>query len=456
MCLAANAQVPTLGNNTISKKDVGVVNAKAILNNTAQEALNTWIEIYEFPNYQGKMVRFTTTTENLSLPFTAKNISIKRGSNNLVRISLSTGGLNSAKNVVISEDVSNLNDLTTTLQSPPYSVLFLQLPYVEIFERPNYQGKSIKFPYQVSRYYPNPAVKNYNATIVSPLLPFVSKNVSIKLSDPKLIAYLKINDLNPLVVHGNVPNLLLPYERINSILIDHKVHIVVSLRAILSEIHNNDCKKIYGNIDFELFTQSSMGGQSLALLADKANVTNPWLTTDNINPLITDKWSFDNNTIFRINAFTESKAMVQQQNKICTTLYNIKDFYSPVTSGKPFLLLRGDYSPYDFHFIVGGMNIVEKGVYLKLKVNLGSAHKGCDLCTDFTWDATMANSDIRIIKLEKLGTPTPGAGMSSTYFIGNYRSDVRQNGGTIGPAHSTYLQFDDGVFQNFIPQLKQL
>jgi hypothetical protein len=55
-----------------------------------------------------------------------------------------------------------------------------------------------------------------------------------------------------------------------------------------------------------------------------------------------------------------------------------------------------------------------------------------------------------------LGTPTPGAGMSSTYFIGNYRSDVRQNGGTIGPAHSTYLQFDDGVFQNFIPQLKQL
>ncbi|NOT92211.1 hypothetical protein [Ferruginibacter sp.] len=454
--LAANAQTPTLSNNTISKKDVGVVNAKAILNNKVQEALNTWIEIYEMPNYQGKMARFNNTVENIILPFTSKNISIKRGSNNLARISLSTGGLNSTKNVVISDDVPNLNALNTTLENPPYSVLFLQLPYVEIFEKPNYQGKSIKFPYQVSKYYPNPAVKNYNVPVVSPPLPFVSKNVSVKLSDPKLIAYLKVNDLNPIVVHDNVPNLQLPYERINSILIDHKVHIVVSLRAILSEIHNNDCKKLYGNIDMEVYTSNGMGGQSFALIADKRNVTNPWITSStNINPIITDQWSFNNNTTFRINAFKESKEDVQQQNKNCTMLYNIKDYYSPVNTGRPFLLLTGDYSPYDFHFIVGSMSIVNKGVYLKLKVDLGSAHKGCDLCTDFTWDAKMATADIKNIPLEKLGTPTPG-GINSTYFVGNYRSDVRTNGGTNGPLHATYLQIDDGIFQNFIPHLKQL
>ncbi len=425
-----------------------IVNPKIVLNknitigNVNPKLLNDsnyYIEIFEKFNYQGKSFRVYKNTDIKTVLFDLEN---SRTEAEQISIKKSPGFFKATvnglyrNNIVIEKDEPEIRFLLTSVES----ITIDELPSIQIFEHPNYTGRSLKLL----------DVKQIKDIV----FPFQSSNISIKFSnEDKIILYLSEKGNNDFkILLNSEPNLSISTQNIESVYLGNKVKIEVAFNGILlNEIHNNDCKRMYGVINYNLIE----------------NVTNA--SFRRMNPIKTKNIdrSFDNN--LRYNVFRA----IQDNNEVCPFAYKVCNYCAPA-NGYPLVKVidrrrgRGnaDGQSYlqtaantvgakQYFYIDSGALFTPKGISslsMEVSTTLGSAHKSCDLCNDFTWDAKMneavteSKSTHEYIVL--------GNKAVALFQFGPYRKHpqgyqrLRPNdiyklavNNFSGPEHETYIQF---------------
>ncbi len=152
--------------------------------------------------------------------------------------------------------------------------------------------------------------------------------------------------------------------------------IEITLRDISYTIHNNDCKRMYGTVGMSL-TFEDMG----------------------------------------LNAFG---------------IGDIFGSYNFINWEKgPVRNIVGNNSSPNLLNVIKTVRI-DPRIWTKCKVNihtnLGSAHKGCDLCTDFTWNVKMPNQQTYPTNLDAAMTLyAPASGITQPMPVGRYSFDNRHS-----------------------------
>ncbi len=377
----------------------GLVNTKLL---TDQQ--NSWIEVYELPDYKGKMVRFTKTVTGypLQLPFTPDRISIRRSNNITLRIKMLE--VSSPVETEITADIPNIRINNGGIQG----FLFENLPYAEIFEFPDFKGRSVKFVESI------PFRDNLG-------LPFPLTNISVKLSSDEVIAYLSGNcgsNNGYITVSRNARLLNIP-NTVCGLRIGKKNAVRMRFNGILSEIHNNDCKRMYGKVQIRMVEKDASGNiLSVCKTFDESRMdANGWVTVFNIP---------------------------KSENRVPANLYDINRYFiadrdvdvtGRKTPGKArlFRLPLNEDRPYEL-FYFDSLSFRRGDLTLEVKANLGSHHKGCDLCTDYTDNASMAREAVQSFGVKNYPD------FENYIQAGRFRTSDAA-GGLIGPVHATYLDF---------------
>ncbi len=421
-----------LNTNVVFNKNNTIPKPSSFLSNDS----SYYIEVFEKFNYQGNSFKIYKYTNLASLPtfesYESRKLSFKK-SPGFFSVLLNN-------DLVIEKDEPRINISGNKIAN----ILFTEKPSIQIFEHPNYTGKSIKL-LDVAQ------IKNIQ-------FPFTSNNISIKFSNEnKVILYLaeKDNDDYKILLNSE-PNLLMSTQNIESVYIGNKVKIEVSFNGILlNEIHNNDCKRMYGQISYNLNETplSISNGTSYRRM-------NP------IKPKNIDR-SFDNN--LRYNVFRQ----IQDNNEVCPFVYKVCNYCTPSNGyplkqvierrrgsgnadGKSYLQTAANtVNAKQYFYIDSGALFTPKGIStlsMQISSKIGSAHKSCDLCNDFTWDATMneeiteskntneyAIIDNKAVALFQFGPYRKSTG-GSQRLDPNDRYKLAVNNFS-GPEHGTYIQF---------------
>lgn len=124
--------------------------------------------------------------------------------------------------------------------------------------------------------------------------------------------------------------------------------ISIKLLGVSSDIHNGDCKRGYGTVNVTLWEIDDRGNR----VNKVRRLMMPGRSGEG-NLLDWEKGPVRNINNFPVNGF-----LPNVEDKIATFSAN----YSLIKMNR---------------------------IILVVKTNLGTAHKGCDLCSDFTWDAKM-------------------------------------------------------------------
>ena len=209
--------------------------------------------------------------------------------------------------------------------------------WVEIFEKPNYTGKS----------------KIYTANTTIPQLAGNLKNISVHIS-AKTIAFLTINcndGPSKISILKDMPNVTInSNSAICSILLDEKMFIEVKYNGLESQIHNNDCKKAWGKVEVSV-TAGTTDGDVVACATEEA-------------------FSFYPVVFF---------------NSTPTTLMNYQNyiFNTPPTPVETVVYNSTDNKFLTQRFIVGKSALQNDNVTVFVKCKFQSAHKSSDLALDY-------------------------------------------------------------------------
>lgn len=404
------AQVQKIDTKATNKKDVATTINK--LNAEAQEAANTWIEIYELPNYQGQKLRFTQTKEFPSFPFALDRISIKKGNFITTKVTINIDGNLRGADIEIKNDIPNLRVGNGGISL----IKFTSLPWIEIFEQPNQQGRSVKFVEDI--------VNSENLN-----LPFLTNNISVKLSSDDVIVTLSLNcggTKTYSYIDRVKTNLNLPNTNICGLHIGKKAAIRLRFNGILTEIHNNDCKRMYGTIKYRIVEKDLNGNIVGFSKTIKASESTQWGWVNVFNAPKNDAVVYP--LVFDVNKYFIQDRDGHRTNRQYGNLHDAPR----------------DEDTYILHYFDSAA-FQHNRIFLEVTTNIGSHHKGCDLCTDYTDNATMVTP---VVKQIPITINSPFGQLQA----GKYRSKGGQ-GDFLGPEHATYLDFSfTNVNYNFYRQ----
>jgi hypothetical protein len=256
---------------------------------------------------------------------------------------------NGQKNPNKDKEFSNVTSTNQILkQSAKY--------WVEIFNNENYRGGSTLF--------------TTNST--KPQLPEKLSKISLKLS-PNTVAYLTINCTDipyEVMFTGNTSSFTITdLGGICGIRIDERAAICIKFNGIETQVHNNDCKKISGNLSVSVIERQSDG--SFVQCYNKSNQ----LRTTFLN---TKKGTLPNYSTFVFNDQAEPPSAI------------VRDY-----SFNPWKLLQDS-------FIVGKSALKERKVFVRVHSKLNSEHKQSDLALDYTDNVSTKdnNTEFNINRLQ--------------------------------------------------------
>lgn len=343
------------------------------------EASQKWIEVFEFPNFQGRSVKITSNKSGYGeqlFSFKPDKISIKRGNCKTWDIYFNQGMQGIIANDMRFSHFKVSGDITELRvgNEDSYNIIFVERPWVQIFEQPNYQGKSEIIALGNSR----PLLKEFRGTLSYHGWEFVNDEVqqpnlglsfstsggSIKLGSDNFIATLMHNHRGRIIytlIDRNSPNIIVKDGEnvianagdLAGITINIKGAMRLGLQNVLATIHNNDCRRMYGRVKVRL-VHKDMNGLVKAItggikrgISDREGwvelYNSPKESSGSPSPLVRNK----------------SDAALPPQT------YNYED-------GKHQVLFYDDGA-----FRTGRL-------FLQIKFNICTHHKGCDLCTDYT------------------------------------------------------------------------
>ncbi len=219
-------------------------------------------------------------------------------------------------------------------------------PTVEIFTEPNFQGTRIE-------------LIGFNNTLNLPI-PYRPgyKNISVRVTSG-YVAYINVCDEfnEEVMVYENSPNLRLYSICTLNIKVDFAVHKLLAFHGFTTDIHNNDCKKIFGQFKLQM-QESRPGGGTTACI-------------------VTSLRRGDENLI---SGYDQREVVVFQRTSAANT--------SQPTCRSPYVFARSH--SFNYHesttggtlsFVVGASAITENRVSFVSYANLHTAHKMNDLAT---------------------------------------------------------------------------
>ncbi|MBP6430792.1 MAG: hypothetical protein KA319_03415 [Ferruginibacter sp.] len=381
----------------------GGLSGTILLSPEISELMNTWVDIYEFPNYQGRVVRVTSNTNNVSLPFVPDLISIKKGNGILKKIFM---GVSNANAFELTNDISNYR----VNKGGVIGIEFQNLPYIEVFEFPDFKGRSALFTQNIY------LKENLD-------LPFIAKNISIRMSDPKMLVYLdffgcnsghsRANERITVLENGNV---VIDDRKLCGLKIGEKMALRVKFNGVITDIHNDDCRRLYGKISYQIkefdeYNREYVLCNFIDFKSRKPDVITVFDVPKNAN------------------------------NPISNYVYNIRNAYLQSLEGEPrgntgrnklFYSPRAENEPYE-EFLVDKNAYIQKRIKIEVITNIGTHHKSCHTCFDYTADASMLNPITQYI------TITNYPNYDFNVQAGNFRHS--STGNFNGPAHSTFVDF---------------
>lgn len=291
------------------------------------------------------------------------------------------------------------------LPKPNTAALIANTAIVEVFENNGFHGKSFKL---------------FNNT--DPLnLPFTPERISIKIA-AGYIAYIKTACAefpSENAYYGNVVTLEIPQREICGIRFAKAYPLNVSFNGISTNVHNNDCKKMYGTVKISVLVKNSEGQY---VNSPRKNNRRPGYSllynvaknTDNQNSRESNNFIFNNNPLPHL--------------------------FATATLGGG---RKEDV------FYIDQQAIENDLVLIEVKSELGSAHKMSDLACDFNWDAKMAKEETFTINPKNLPR-TPAGGQSSELITIPYdaysgRGSCPEATGGPGTLHQYRVHFTLGL-----------
>lgn len=361
-----------------------------------------WVDIYEFPDYHGRKVRFVKSAfdQQLVLPFIPDRVSIKRCRNSTIRILLYE--TSSTFPTEVKEDVPNrrINNSGIT------GIKIEQLNWVEIFEFPDFKGRSVRISETI------PFKENLG-------LPFVLSEFSLKVSAENMLVGLSGNcgsargfktvdrNMNRVRMEGTVCGLRISYRN----------GIRMKFNGFLTDLHNRDCMRMYGTVKIRLVDKAEPGTiRAVYGTVDESRMDyDGWVTVfsrekTEVNPF---PLVFDINR-YAVDAFGSRSTPQNGKGRLAR---------EPLNEDKPYEL-----------FYLDSLSFLEGTMKIQVKVNIGAHHKSCDLCTDYTDNVAMSGEQIVEYPVN---TFRRGGGFVQA---GNFRV-IGGVGGFTGPGHNTFIDF---------------
>lgn len=311
--------------------------------------------------------------------------------------------------------------------------------FVEIFELPNYQGKSFKLNINTENNY----IK----------IPFASNNISFKFSNEDKMILFIAQESNKAVrtFLNSYPSLNINSADITSIIVGTKKKLELNFNGLIYRanfrtsapgIHNSDCKKIYGDLAYKLEMKmrvySGWATSALYPIGEPVNRSND----GKINIFNLPKYKDFVYPYVYNEMHAELAPQAKRQRHLnfppsANILFSVPDLPNAT---KYFYVDSASY--------IKGKNKYDFTAFVKI----GSAHKYCDACTDFTWDAEMKTTDEVKLELpyaihygyvdEARRQPFRLDFLQVGPFRGeNYLGQPTKQDNFTGPPHTTFIQF---------------
>ncbi len=279
---------------------------------------------------------------------------------------------------------------------------------IKVFELPNYQGRSGYF-------------KKVDGKLVPP---FPASNISFTVPHGKIVyirTYFEFS--SEMVFTRSQTNINL--ENVTGIRSDEETSIHVEFQGISTAVHNNDCKRVFGNIKVKIIENSP----------DRDSVQSYMLLAP--NPDISGRQVIRISDGFEPFSFANASSMPETYYR--NHIYN--------NDPEPNIIYpRGRHSgvtaPATGNFVAGKNALREGRVKILVMTDLGSAHKTCDLCDDFSSNIKMKAP---VNKLVVINPFYPGTSITDTtgkqLLFGPYEASGRRDGTAITASAGTIKEF---------------
>lgn len=239
---------------------------------------------------------------------------------------------------------------------------------IEIYSSPNFQGRVAK--------YAGP-IDNFNYP-----LNFKHENLSLKVA-PGYIAIIEFKDAEfpfKAAFYGNYANFGSKYKglTIKSIRIDKAKKVAVNLSGFSTQIHNNDCKRVFGSV-------------KLTLSDDWYGVVYPNIEFQG-RPLSASDVNGYRNTGSDIRMIVEPVPLFERSNDFSRP--NLFEVRAINYDGRTIPAIRStaftqNPLPVSRVFVVSERTYNADLITVVITSDLGTQHKNCDLCTDYSSSVKM-------------------------------------------------------------------
>jgi hypothetical protein len=273
---------------------------------------------------------------------------------------------------------------------------------VEVFEQSNYSGKSGRFRME-------------NGKLIPPFKPM--KNVSFKLPAGKIV-YFKFCTLE------------FPYENayassqgkidlsgVCGIRSDNVTTLPIQFNGLSTVIHNNDCRRVFGSVRIKIF-ETAPDGTSQSFMRYTSSTSFPGPDAFTFQPF----------------ANPNSSTALPYRNLLFDENRGVPSITTIVNSINGGIATGG--------FKVGASALAQGRVWVVVMSNIGSAHKTCDLCDDFSSNVKMAAPITESFPINKLyaGSKIVDA-THNKIVLGPYQARGSRDGSAITASAGTFIDF---------------
>ncbi|HEX2628453.1 MAG TPA: hypothetical protein VHM26_05570 [Chitinophagaceae bacterium] len=261
---------------------------------------------------------------------------------------------------------------------------------IQLFERPDYQGKS--------GYFKKMNDGTYKA-------PFPLNDCSFRVPQGKIVYIKTIFEFASETAYARSEDKI-SLNNVIGIRSDDKVGVIISFDAISTSIHNGDCRKLYGNIKIAL-QESAPDADSTMSTMMRAPVPG---SGRRLVLTSTERWTF-------VPWKYADPGSVPGTQRAPFNQYVIDNAYAPTTPPPhPEWNDRSRPDPYVAYFTCGKRAIQEGRVKFHFTTDLATAHKTCGICDDFSSRVKMSTPAYQFLPLRNYY----GAGELDTTTVNHF------------------------------------
>ena len=283
----------------------------------------------------------------------------------------------------------------------PVDNLSIEIRDIEVFEFPKFKGRSGRFRQAGGKLIP----------------PFKAGNVSFRVPEGRIV-YIRrcISDFpDESAYTGSVASADL--TKVCGIRSDDLVYVYVQFNGISTTIHNNDCKRSFGSLKVKMY-ESAPDGAAQVLHTMTAPAT------------------------FRPDAFT-FQAFSHPSSASAPRLGNLVHNGSPATPAPSAVVyVAGGGGEAVAKFAIGASAVRDRRAGLTINADLGSAHKTCDLCDDFSSNVRMTAPVNKSYPFNRADTEGRILNATNNHVtMGPLKARGSRDGSAITASGGTFLDF---------------